>query len=132
VYYGNSRGSRNSAKDGLTSGFVHPTLLKFIERLPSLVENDLLLSDSLIPAYDHIDIQRIELDAATDSARFLAGDQRRPGPPNGSRMMSSRCERSTNASCNIAVGFTVGCSCRPWRASDPSDDAPGYVHTFER
>jgi hypothetical protein len=71
---------RFPTKDGLASGFVHPTLLKFIERLPSLVENDLLLSDSLMPAYDHIDIQRIELDAATDSARFLAGDQRRPGP----------------------------------------------------
>jgi hypothetical protein len=71
---------RFPTKDGLASGFVHPTLLKFIERLPSLVENDLLLSDSLIPAYDHIDLQRIELDAATDSARFLAGDQRRPGP----------------------------------------------------
>jgi hypothetical protein len=48
-----------------------------VERLACLDENRGVACRSLVSAHDHIDIERVELYAATDSAGFLGGDESR-------------------------------------------------------
>ena len=74
---------------------------------------------------DDVDVERVELDAAADAAGLLAAIRVEPEPRNGSRTMSPRLVRSRSASSSMAVGLTVGWSCKPRRASEPSDEAPG-------
>ena len=63
---------------------------------------------------------------------FSAAMRVEPEPRNGLSTKSPRLVRSRSASSSIAVGLTVGWSWSPRRASEPSDEAPGQVHTFER
>jgi len=79
----------------------------------------------LITANDHVDVERIELDAAADATGLVGGDEVEPEPRKGSSTISPRLVRSSRASSSIAAGLTVGWSCKPRRASEPSDEAPG-------
>src|ERR1700691_574932 len=55
-----------------------------------------------------------------------------PEPRNGSRTMSPRWLRARSASSSMATGLTVGCSRSPRRASEPSDEAPGFASPHDR
>ena len=60
-----------------------PTRAKRLERLAGLDENRGLAGRRLIAPDDHVDVERIELDAATDASGLFGGDESRARPKEG-------------------------------------------------
>lgn len=50
-----------------------------LERLAGIGQNGILARGPLVAADDDVDVERIELDAATDTADLVGGNQGRPG-----------------------------------------------------
>ena len=59
--------------------FTGPTRAQRLERLARLDQNRRVACRGLVSAHDDIDIERVELDAATDAAGRLGGDEGRAG-----------------------------------------------------
>ena len=50
-----------------------------LECLTGLDEDGVIARGQLVPSDDHVDIERIELNAATDAAGLFGGNETRPG-----------------------------------------------------
>jgi hypothetical protein len=66
----------------------------------------------LLAAHDHIDVERVELDPATDAAGLVGGDEGRAGAEERVDDDIAAMVRSSTASSSMAVGLTIGWPCR--------------------
>jgi hypothetical protein len=58
--------------------FPCPARGEHVERLGGLEKNRGVACCGLVSAYDHIDIERVQLDAATEAAGVVGGNESRP------------------------------------------------------
>ena len=98
---------------------------KLTEGLPGIDEHRGLTGSPLVTTDDHIDVERIELDSATDAAGLVGGDEGRTGAEERvdndiaaiGEIEESVLEQGGGLDCRMVL--------RPRRASEPSDEAPG-------
>src|ERR1700730_4935431 len=105
--------------------FVAPARCQSGESLAGGLKDRFASRLGLIAPDNHVDIERINLDAAAPPPRPFGGDERRSRPKEGIDHDIAGAVTSRSPSTSKAVGFTVGWSRRPLRASDPIEEAPG-------